>query len=95
MTDLSEMMLENQLHIGDIVGDTKRIVIACQKIRDRVPGDSYAAWVAICAKDGEYHPYVVWYVYATRNGFHAELGDYCFTLKEALEAYNGRIGKND
>ena len=81
------------LMIGDKVGDTDRIVIAYTKIRDRVPGDSYASWVAICAKEGEYHPYVVWYVIARPNGFLAETGDYCFTLDEALKVYKNRGGK--
>ena len=92
-TGFEEQMLNNEPRIGDFIGDTNRMVIAYTKIRDRIPGDSYASWVAICAKEGEYHPYVVWYVIARPNGFHAETGDYCFTLDEALEVYKNRGGE--
>ena len=83
----------NELRIGDIVGDTKRTVIACTKRGERIVGDSYATWVAICHKEGEYHPYVVWTVIARPNGWLAEGGDYRSTLEEAVEAYKGRGGE--
>lgn len=94
MTDFDEIMLNQELKIGDIVGDTQRIVVDCKKIRDRVPGDSYASWVAICAKHDEFHQYVVWYVYATRKGFHAEMGDYYHTLSDAIYTFNKRVSKS-
>lgn len=88
----NELNTLNALHLGDIVGDTKRMVIAHTKIADRVPGDTFATWVAICVKDGEYHPYVVWNITAQPHGFIAENGDYCFTIQEAIVAYNKRGG---
>lgn len=84
----------NELMLGDLVGDTKRMVIACTKIANRVPGDSYAYWVAICAKDGEYHPYVVWDVIARPEGWYAQNGNYAFTLSQALNYYHERGGKD-
>jgi len=83
----------NELRVGDIVADTRRMVVALTKIADRVEGDSYAYWIAICHKEGEYHPYAVWNVIARPEGFVAESGDYCFTLAEAVKAYNRRGGK--
>jgi hypothetical protein len=90
----NQLNLLNQLQLGDIVGDTKRMVIACTKIQDYTPGDSLAVWVAICAKDGEYHPYVVWDVAATKSGWHCANGNYCFTLAESLNYYHERGGKD-
>jgi len=90
----NELNEYNQLKIGDLVGDTKRIVLACTKLGDRIPGDTYARWVSICAKEGEYHPYVVWDVVARPNGFSASFGNYAFTLEEALKYYYDRGGKS-
>jgi len=84
---------DKELLTGHIVGTTKRTVILCHKTADRVPGDSYASWIAIAHKGGELHPYVVWNVYARSDGFHAESGTYCSTIKEALKAYELRGGK--
>jgi hypothetical protein len=89
----NELNLDNELRIGDIVGATKRIVIASTKQADRIPDDSYAHWITICHKEGELHPYVVWSVVATRNGFEASNGDYCTTLKEAVTMYKKRGGE--
>jgi len=89
----NELRLHDELRIGDIVGDTKRMVIASTKIFDRVPGDTYATWVAICCKKGEYHPYVVWNVIARPEGFTAESGDYCSTLEQAVTMYKKRGGE--
>lgn len=91
----NDLNLDNQLQIGDLVGDTKRIVLACTKLGDRIPGDTYARWVAICTKAGEYHPYVVWDVVARPEGFYASSGDYTHTLKEAVKYYINRGGKVD
>lgn len=89
----NELNLDNELRIGDIVGDTNRIVVACTKTADRIPGDSYATWVAICHKDGVHHPYVVWQVIARPQGFYAGAGEYCFTLEEAITIFKNRGGK--
>ena len=83
----------SELLIGDLVGDTGRTVIAATKRGERIEGDSYAHWIAICHKEGEFHPYAVWTVIARPDGFIAEQGDYCSTISEAVEAYNKRGGK--
>lgn len=83
---------DKELLTGTLVGDTERMVILCHKIHDRVPGDSYATWVAICSKSNELHPYVVWNVIARPEGFRAENGVYCSTIKEAIQAYERRGG---
>ena len=88
----NDLNLDNQLHVGDIVGTTNRMVIATTKKADRVPGDSYAVWVAICHKEEELHPFVVWDVIARPEGFVAEHGNYCSTLQEAVEAFQKRGG---
>lgn len=90
----NDLNLDNQLQIGDLVGDTNRMVIVSTKLADRVPGDSYARWITICHKEGEYHPYVVWDIYARPNGFAAGSGDYCFTIEDALTIYRKRGGKS-
>lgn len=89
----NELNLDNNLMIGDIVGDTKRMVIACTKKSDRVPGDCYATWIAICMKEEELHPYVVWDVIARPEGWFAQSGNYCFTLQQAIDYYYKRGGK--
>lgn len=83
----------DELRIGDVVGDSKRTVIACTKKGERIPGDSYACWVAICYNETELHPYVVWNLIARQNGFIASQGDYCSTLREAVAAYEARGGE--
>jgi hypothetical protein len=89
----NELNLLNELRIGDTVGDSNRIVIACTKKAERIPDDSYAHWVAICHKDAEYHPYVVWNVIARPEGWSAQNGDYSFTLEDALQDYTKRGGE--
>ena len=90
---------QNQLHeydilsIGDIVGDTNRMVIACTQITQRIPGDSYARWIAICYKAESYHKYAVWDVVATPRGFSASAGVYAHGLHEATEIYMNRGGE--
>lgn len=90
----NELNLLNELRVGDIVGSTNRIVIAYTKKGERIPNDSYAYWVTICHKQGELHPYVVWDVIARPQGFHAENGIYCSTIRQALEAYEKRGGES-
>jgi hypothetical protein len=89
----NELNLLNQLSIGDTVGSTDRMVIACTKKAERIPDDSYAYWVTICFKSGQFHPYVVWNVIARPDGFSAADGDYYFTLEEALIQYKKRGGE--
>ena len=89
----NELILLNELRIGDIVGTTNRMVIACTKKAERIPDDSYAHWVALCHKDGEFHPYVVWNVIARPEGWSAQNGHYSFTLQEALKDYTKRGGE--
>ena len=79
--------------IGDTVGDTNRLVIACTKKAERIPNDSYAHWITICFKALGYHPYVVWNVIARPEGFSSAHGDYYFTLEEALIQYKKRGGE--
>ena len=88
----NELNLLNELRIGDIVGDTNRMVVAYTKKSDRIPGDSYATWIAICCKQDEFHPYVVWTIVARPEGFAAESGDYCFNIDQAVQAYKKRGG---
>lgn len=89
----NKLNLNNELRIGDIVGSTNRMVIASTKRADTVPGDTYATWITICCKEGEYHPYVVWTVIARPEGFAAESGDYCSTLEQAVTMYKKRGGE--
>ncbi len=89
---INELNLDNELRTGDIVGSTNRTVVVSTKKQQRIPGDSYAIWVAICHKDGELHPYVVWNVIARPEGFVAEHGDYCSTIEEAMNSYIRRGG---
>lgn len=94
MTNSNTLNEYNELRIGDVVGSgTSRTVIACTKRAERVVGENYAYWVAICHAEGEYHPYVVWTVIARKEGWLAEGGDYCFTLDDALTAYKRRGGE--
>jgi hypothetical protein len=86
----NELNTLNQLNLGDIVGDTNRMVIACHKISERVPGENYAVWVAICAKENERHPYVVWDVVARPEGFACQNGQYASELIQAVDYYVAR-----
>lgn len=88
-----QLNVYNQLQLGDIVGDTKRIVIACTKLTERIPNDSYATWIALCVKDTEEHPYAVWHVVARPEGFSAGNGDYCSSIDRAITIYKNRGGK--
>jgi len=83
----------DELRIGDVIGDTNRVVIASTKIQSRTPGDSYATFVAICHKEHDYHPYVVWIVTATSEGFKCSSGEYFANREYALRSYDRRGGK--
>lgn len=87
-------MLHEKLRIGDIIGDTDRMVIAHHQIVERVPKETFATWVALCVKEGEYHPYVVWNVIARPEGFIAEQGQYFFDIEKAAERFVQRAGLN-
>jgi hypothetical protein len=83
----------NELHIGDKVGSGgERMVIAHTKLHNRIVGDCYATWIAICVDETGLHPYAIWNVIARPDGWLAESGDYCSTLEEALVAYKERGG---
>jgi hypothetical protein len=82
---------DKQLAIGDTV--SYRTVIAETKRYERVVGDRYASWVAICYNANEYHKYAVWTVVARPEGWHAEQGDYCHTFTEAVKKYMERGGE--
>ncbi len=84
----------NELRIGDKVGSGgERMVIALTKRNERIVGELYATWIAICVDETAFHPYAVWTVVARPEGWHAEQGDYCKTLDEALVAYKERGGE--
>ena len=90
----NELNLLNELHVGDTVGHTNRIVLALTKKADRVLDDSYAHWITICHGENELHPYVVWSVVARPQGFEAFTGDYCSTLEQAVTIYKKRGGNS-
>ena len=92
-TMANNLNLLNELRIGDIVGTTNRMVIASTKISERIPNDSYACWIAICYKQEELHPYVVWNVIARPEKFIAQNGTYCSTLEQAIEVFKNRGGE--
>jgi hypothetical protein len=78
----------DELHRGDLVGTTGGIVLECEKQRERVVGDTYASWKALCfLPQNNFTPFVVWTVIARPNGFVAESGEYRRNLPEALHAY--------
>ena len=80
-----------ELIIGETFDDDA-VVVTCTKRSNRVEGDSYATWVAVCVRQDDLHPYVVWNVIARPNGFMRERGDYCQDLSEAIEYYRNRGG---
>ena len=83
----------SSLRAGDIIGDTERRVVLCHKLSDADPGSTYESWIAICHEDGAYHPYVVWNVAIRPQGHYASNGDYCSTIKEAIQKYEERGGR--
>lgn len=68
------------------------VVIACTKIADAEPGETYAWWVAVCARSGAFHPFVVWNVVGHPDGFVAQSGDYYHHIIEALGRFQDRGG---
>lgn len=84
--------LESELEVG-IRLPNGATVVACSKMGDRVPGETYAWWVAICVREPEnFHRYVVWNVVARSEGFMAEQGDYLHSLVEAIGVFQNRGG---
>lgn len=60
---------------GDVVSDHK--VLRCNRLTERIEGETYASWVALCeAPEYEYHKWVTWVVVAHSSGFIAESGRY-------------------
>ena len=88
-------IIQNQeyavLQVGTVLPNG-RTVVDCRRKSERVEGDSYASWITICHKDGEFHPYAVWTVVALPDGWYSEQGDYSFTYEEALVDYRQRGG---
>jgi len=79
------------LHRGDLVGTTGGIVLECERKGERVVGETYASWKALCfLPQNNYTPFVVWTVIARPNGFSAETGEYERTLEDALPTYQKR-----
>ena len=82
------------LEVGDSIGnpDEPREVLAIYRKRERVVGDSYAWWVAICWRKDAFHQFVVWDVFGRPEGFSAANGDYCYTLEKAQRLFESRCG---
>lgn len=93
LTDITYDLTFAELEVGQTILDGNATVVACTKLRNRVVGDVFASWTALCVREHEFHPYVVWTVIARDNGFIAESGDYCATLEGALDRYNARGGR--
>lgn len=85
--------MNEELIPGTVVGDTGRTVVLCTKRTDRVEGDCYASWVAICYDAEGFHRYVVWDVVARPEGWSAGSGQYTNSLKQAETYYTARGGK--
>jgi len=82
----------NELTVGTAI-KASATVVKCEKKFDRVVGDCFATWLAICYDNANpIHPYVVWTVIARPEGWSAGSGDYRKTLTEAVEAYEARGG---
>jgi len=81
----------NVLKRGDIIGTTGGVVIECERRGERVVGETYASWKALCfLPDNNYTPFVVWTVIARPEGFSAGNGEYERTLEDALPTYQNR-----
>jgi hypothetical protein len=65
-------------------------VIWCNKEGERIIGEQYASWTALCHWEGNYHPYVVWRVCALPDGWYTEQGDYYKTEDEAWKGFRDR-----
>lgn len=83
---------DSVLSPGTIVGDTERMVILCTQTRERVPNNYFAGWVAVCYKEDERDPFVVWDIHARHEGWYASSGEYFKTFEAAEKAYVARGG---
>jgi len=71
-------------------------VIACTKMHERVVGDCYATWVALCVpldNNAHWHNWVVWNVVARESGFIVQNGTYSQSWTEIIEAFHSRGGQ--
>lgn len=68
------------------------IVVACTQIAKYEPGEVFAVWVAVCVRSRQFHPFVVWNVIATPEGFVAQSGDYYHHVIEAVGRFQDRGG---
>lgn len=93
MDNLTEDLTWKELHIGDTV-NTTATVVELTKLTERVVGDCFATWIAVCVRsDNDFHPYAVWQVVARPEGFSAGSGNYARTLQEATKYYHNRGGR--
>lgn len=71
-------------------------VLRCKRLSERVIGDCYATWIALCEAQGnEYHKWTTWIVIARDSGFLAESGHYFMEIdgiEKAVGSYEKRGG---
>jgi hypothetical protein len=65
------------LQEGQTIASTHKVV-SCTRISERVEGDSYASWVALCENTVpySYHKWVTWIIAARPEGWSAGSGHY-------------------
>lgn len=84
------MVLETGMEIAN------HKVLRCKRLSERVVGETYASWVALCeAQENEYHKWVTWTVIAREDGFIAESGHYFMEIdgiEKAVGSYEKRGG---
>ena len=91
MHNLTYQYNPNDLRVGEIIGDTHRMVFLSSLLRPEGDG-TYPVWIAICNDPEQYHPYVVWNVVGRPEGWYASSGDYFHDIKDAMECYIKRGG---
>ncbi|NBO54624.1 MAG: hypothetical protein EBU84_08520 [Actinobacteria bacterium] len=67
-------------------------VLECQRLTERVVGDSYSSWIALCESldSATWHKWVTWTVVATSVGFFCQAGNYFQDYDDAYESYWNR-----
>lgn len=95
MTTQQEVSNEYRvLEKGMIIAGHK--VLRCKRVSERVVGETYASWIALCEAQGdEYHKWVTWTVIAREKGFIAESGHYFMEIdgiEKAVGSYEKRGG---
>jgi hypothetical protein len=66
-------------------------IVRFKKIRERIKGDTYAAWVVLARRGPEaFDPYVVWNLIARPEGWSYDQGDYYKSLTNAEKKYDER-----